>query len=314
MVRRPAVRDLLARRNAGVPQWPMADLQRFDGTTDLDPADLAAALDADGACIVERLIDTTVTAAIRAELAPHIDLTPNGSDDFTGRNTSRTGGLVVRSPTSRDALRHPLVLGTCDIVLDHVTSYQVHLTQSIAIGPGSPAQPIHRDQWAFDFFPFPDGYEVQCNTIWALTDFTEANGATRVVPGSHRAGPDGELRTKYELEDSIPAEMPEGSVLLYTGSVFHGGGPNTSDGTRIGMNLTYNVGFLRQEENQYLTIPQDTIDELDDDLLRLLGFRVGAYALGYVDDLRDPLDVVRGRSASRGTMGESGWVEERIRA
>ena len=91
MVRRPAVRDLLARRNAGVPQWPMADLQRFDGTTDLDPADLAAALDADGACIVERLIDTTVTAAIRAELAPHIDLTPNGD----------TKGSLVNGDDSR---------------------------------------------------------------------------------------------------------------------------------------------------------------------------------------------------------------------
>ncbi len=291
----------------------MARLRRFDGTTDLDPADVAAALAADGACIVERLVDTSVTTTIRDELAPFIDLTPTGSDDFTGRNTRRTGGLVVRSPTSRAALRHPLVLGTCDVVLGHVTSYQVHLTQAIAIGPDSPAQQIHRDQWAFDFFPFPDGYEVQCNTIWALTDFTEANGATRVVPGSHRAGADGELRTRYELEDSVPAEMPEGSVLLYTGSVFHGGGPNTSTETRIGMNLTYNVGFLRQEENQYLTIPQETIDELDDDLLRLLGFRVGAYALGYVDDLRDPLDVVRGRQAGRGTMGDAEWVSDRLR-
>ncbi len=292
----------------------MATLQRFDGTAPIDPADLAAALAADGACIVERLVSTEVTAAVRAELEPWIAATPVGSDDFTGRSTRRTGAIVGRSRTARDLLRHPAVIGTCDIVLDHVTSYQVHLTQAIAIGPDSPAQQIHRDQWAFDFFPFPDGYEVQCNTIWALTDFTEANGATRVVPGSHRAGPDGELRTSYELEDSVPAEMPEGSVLLYTGSVFHGGGPNTSDDTRIGLNLTYNVGFLRQEENQYLTLDQSTIDELDDDLLRLLGFRIGAYALGYVDDLRDPLDVVRGRSDGGSEFGDGAWVEDRVRA
>ena len=134
------------------------------------------------------------------------------------------------------------------------------------------------------------------------------------MPGSHRADEHGELRTRYELEDSVPAEMPEGSVLLYTGSVFHGGGPNTSDETRIGMNLTYNVGFLRQEENQYLTIPQETLDELDDDFLRLLGYRIGAYALGYVDDLRDPLDVVRGRRAGGDGFGDEAWVAERLRA
>ena len=81
---------------------------------------------------------------------------------------------------------HPLALGTARTFLGHATNIQLHLTQAIAIGPGETAQPIHRDQWAFDFFPFPPGYEVQCNTIWALTDFTEENGATRIVSGSNR--------------------------------------------------------------------------------------------------------------------------------
>jgi ectoine hydroxylase-related dioxygenase (phytanoyl-CoA dioxygenase family) len=167
--------------------------------------------------------------------------------------------------------------------------YQLHLTQVIAIGPGEPAQHIHRDQWAFDFFSFPKGYEVQCNTIWAMTDFTEQNGATRVIPGSNRF--DDKLR--FKAEDTIPAAMTKGSVLFYSGSVYHGGGANRSSETRIGINLTYNLSWLRQEENQYLAVPMEVAHTLPVELLRLMGYQRGAYALGYVGDLLDPLQVVR---------------------
>src|SRR5262249_25455363 len=160
----------------------------------------------------------------------------------------------------------------------HATSFQLHLTQVIAIGSGEPAQQIHRDQWAFDFFPFPNGYEVQCNTIWAMTDFTEANGATRVIPGSHRR----EDRLQVAQEDPEPAELPAGSLLFYTGSLYHGAGANRSDHVRCGVNITYAVSWLRQEENQYLSCPADVACTLPDDLLRLMGYARGAYALGYV--------------------------------
>ena len=97
--------------------------------------------------------------------------------------------LLARSPSFRDLAAHPLVLGALDRVLgDHATSYQLHLTQVIEIGPGEPAQLVHRDQWAFDFFPFPAGFEVECHTMWAMNDFTEENGATRVIPGSQPLG------------------------------------------------------------------------------------------------------------------------------
>ena len=89
-------------------------------------------------------------------------------------------------------------------------------------------------------------------------------------------------------------------MLLYTGSLYHGGGENRSDQVRRGMNITYNLAWLRQEENQYLTVPPEVAATLDDDLLRLIGYERGAYALGYVDDLRDPIEVVRGPGSASG--------------
>jgi ectoine hydroxylase-related dioxygenase (phytanoyl-CoA dioxygenase family) len=103
----------------------------------------------------------------------------------------------------------------------------------------------------------------------------------------------------HTTDETVPAEMTTGSCLVYTGKVFHGGGANTTDGTRIGANITYVVGWLRQEENQYLSVPPAIAETLDDDLLRLMGYRTGAYALGYIDDVRDPLEALRGPT---GTM------------
>ena len=246
----------------------------------------------DGAVVIDRLADHATIDGVLAEMEPYIDATPTGSDDFSGRRTRRTGALVARSATGRQLVQHPLVLDVTGRLLDRAMSYQLHLTQIIAIGPGEPAQPIHRDQWAFDFFPFPADHHVQCNTIWALTDFDEQNGATRIIPGS-QGWPDDQGHTH---DETVAAEMSKGSCLLYTGKVYHGGGANDSDATRIGLNITYVVGWLRQEENQYLSVPLDVAATLDDDLLRLMGYRIGAYALGYIDDVRDPLQAVRGRS------------------
>ena len=243
----------------------------------------------DAAMIIDDLASLEQIDAINAEMAPFIDATPPGSDDFSGRNTKRTGALIARSRSSHDLIQHPTILGVTDKLLYRAQSFQLHLTQVISIGPESPGQSIHRDQWAFDFFEFPSDHDVQCNTIWALTDFTEANGATRLIPGSQHL-PNAHTHT---LDETVPAEMSKGSCLLYTGKVYHGGGANSSDETRMGLNLTYNVGWLRQEENQYLSCPQDVAATLPDDLLRLMGYRVGAYALGYIDDVRDPIEAIR---------------------
>jgi ectoine hydroxylase-related dioxygenase (phytanoyl-CoA dioxygenase family) len=252
-------------------------------------ADITAALKEDGAAIVDNVLTPAEVDAVAAELKPWMDKTSFGPDDFSGHRTKRTGGLVARSPKCRELVMHPLILATAGELLSHAASFQLHLTQVIAIGPGEPAQMIHRDQWAFDFFPFPRDYEVQCNTIWALTDFTQENGATRVIPGSNHF----EDKMRFEEKDTIPAEMTRGSVLLYTGSIYHGGGANRSNQTRVGINITYNLSWLRQEENQYLSVPLEIAKTLPVDLLKLMGYRRGAYALGYVDDLRDPIEVVK---------------------
>ncbi len=252
---------------------------------------VAEALRAEGCAIVERLVRPALLDAVGAELAPYLAATRPGTDEFAGRRTRRTGGLIARSPSCRELVTHPLVLVAVENTLQHATRFQLHLTQLIAISPGEPGQVIHRDQWAFDFFPFPSGYEVQCNTIWAMTDFTAGNGATRVLPGSHRLAD----RLSFDHSEAEAAEMPAGSVLFYTGSLYHGAGANSSDHVRCGANITYAVSWLRQEENQYLSVPTEIARTLPEPLLRLMGYARGAYALGYVDDMRDPLDVLLGR-------------------
>ena len=264
--------------------------------SDANPDEVAATIGRDGAVIVDGVAPPALLGRIESELRPYLEATPTGPDDFSGKRTRRTGSLIARSPSCRDLVMHPLALGTARTFLGHATNIQLHLTQAIAIGSGESAQPIHRDQWAFDFFPFPQGYEVQCNTIWALTDFTEQNGATRVVVGSNLR----EDKLTFGQDDTEPAEMVRGSVLFYSGSVYHGGGANRSDATRIGLNITYNVAWLRQEENQYLSVPREVAETLPTGLLRLMGYDRGAYALGYIDDLRDPIEAVRPGTGSTG--------------
>jgi len=269
-------------------------IQHF--AADANAEDVGKALERDGVAVIDRLVSPTVMDRARAELAPYMEATRTGPDEFSGVNTRRTGGLIARSETCRELITNPTVLATVKQVLSKSSNFQLHLTQLIAIGPDQPAQTIHRDQWAFDFFPFPPGYEVQCNTIWAMTDFTAANGATRVIPGSNHR----EDKLLFTEADTEPAEMAKGSVLFYTGSLYHGGGANRSNEIRCGINITYNVAWLRQEENQYLTTPREIARELPVDLLRLMGYARGAYALGYVDDLRDPIEVVRPDLATSG--------------
>jgi ectoine hydroxylase-related dioxygenase (phytanoyl-CoA dioxygenase family) len=237
---------------------------------------IAEVLDGDGALILDGVIAKAGVEAVMAEIRPFIDATPPGRDAFTGFSTTRTGALAARSARCRELILNPTILAACDaFLLRACDRYQLHLTQVIRIRPGQAAQPLHRDRLAWG--GFVKEVEPQLNTIWAMTDFTRENGATQLAPGSP-AWPE---RRRAEPDEVTYAEMTAGSVLVYSGSVLHAGGQNSSDDDRIGINLTYALGWLRQEENQYLSCPPAIARTLEPRLQALLGYQMGSYALGY---------------------------------
>jgi ectoine hydroxylase-related dioxygenase (phytanoyl-CoA dioxygenase family) len=250
--------------------------------------ELVRTIATEGYAIVDELAPVEVMDAIIAEMDEHIGGTAFGYDHYLGKKTKRTGALIARSPSSHALLQHPLVLAACDGVMSKASRFQLQLTQIISVFPGSPAQKLHQDETIWDFFPFPLDYQPQCSLLWALSDYTEENGATRIVPDSQD-----QKGRHYAYEDSLPAEMKRGSALFYTGKVFHGAGANNSHGVRMALNATYCAGWLRQEENQYLTTPIEVARTLSDDMLKLMGYQMGCLGMGYVRDFEDPLVTVR---------------------
>lgn len=253
---------------------------------DCEVDDILAAIERDGACIVRDLLSPETLRSIDEDVAPLIDRTEPSGSEWAGIKTKRTGGLIALCPASRSTVLHPLVIGAANAVLGpYCERIQLNLTQLITILPGQGAQPLHRDRfvWGGAGTGFigaggiPRPIEPQFNAIWALTDFTSDNGATNVVPGSQTWDFD-----RGALPDEcVQAVMPRGSVLLYTGSVIHGGGENRSSGPRIGMTFTYSLAWLRQEENQYLSCPPEVARHLDPELTDLLGYTMGNFALGF---------------------------------
>ena len=242
--------------------------------------EIQAVMERDGAAILTGVIGSDLVAQMTSEVMPYIERTPMGGDDFTGQQTQRTGALVARTPTCRDLIMHERIVESAKTFLAPYTDKIIlHLTQTIYIHPGQGAQVLHRDRLAWGT-QLPLSIEPQFSTIWALTDFTAENGATRVVPGSHKWGWD----KRAAREEIVQAEMSAGSVLLYTGSVLHSGGNNRSGSSRLGLNLTYCLGWLRQEENQYLSCPPHIARELEPELQDMLGYTQGNYALGYYSD------------------------------
>ncbi len=238
--------------------------------------DVVAALIRDGAVIIDNVISPAFIAELTEETNPYMEATENGFDDFTGFLTTRTGGLLGRSAKCRELIAHDKILAHCNHFLaPYCKRVQLHLSQIIRIRPGETAQMIHRDRWAWG--KHLAHVEPQFNTIWAITDFTAENGATCVIPGSSRWADDAEI----PADSIVQAEMKAGSVLVYSGSVFHGGGANRSHSDRIGINITYTLGWLRQEENQYLTCPPEIAKAFDRPLQELAGYAMGQYALGY---------------------------------
>lgn len=253
----------------------MPSLKHLPATATRD--EVLKVLAEDAALIIDGLIPPDLLDRVRMEIMPYVEATPPGRDDFTGRLTTRTGALIARSPACRELVTDPLINAATEAFLaPFCDRYQLHLTQVIRIKPGQGAQVLHRDRLAWGGY-LQRSIEPQLNMIWAVTDFTKENGATRVVPGSH-LWEDG--RGAHDDEITY-AEMKAGSVIIYTGSVIHSGGANVSDSDRVGINITYSLGWLRQEENQYLSCPPDIAATLTPDLQRLIGYSMGSYALGY---------------------------------
>lgn len=255
------------------------ELVRLDRTATVD--DVVDALDRHGYAIVERYLDDDRVAAIRADLEPVVAATPTGRNDFEGYATKRIYALFAKTRAFDDLAVDPLVLGVLDRVLEH---YQLSAPTGIEIGPGSPPQPLHRDD---SIYPIPDPHrEFVVNTMWALEDFTEENGATRLVPGSHGGQPRPD-------EPTLAATMPAGSVIVYLGSLWHGGGANRSDAPRLGVILEYAWAYLRAQENHLLAVPREVAATLPERLQELLGYGICPPFVGYVDG-RHPRRVLGG--------------------
>jgi hypothetical protein len=258
---------------------------------DARPDEIVDAMRDDGACIVRDVLSPGQLDRIDADVTPWIERSQTGADDFTGRLTKRTGALVARCPKVRPVVTHPLVVDAANALLGPFCErIQLHLTQTIAILPGQGAQILHRDRLAWGGY-IPKPIEPQFNTIWALTDFTEENGATRIIPGSHLWDDEREPRD----EETIGAVMPKGSFCVFLGGTYHGGGRNTTaDQWRIAMFAGYALGWLRQEQNWYLSVTADEVREMPERLARLLGFNLHKPFLGWVQDFQDPYDIIHG--------------------
>ena len=255
-------------------------------------------LEKDGCVVIEDVLSPNEVRAVAAELAPHFDAAPHCAGDFYGYVTKRLSGLMAKSATCRSMAINPEVLGVMDhFLLKGCRGYHLNLTQAIQIGPGEPAQVIHRDDLMFNF-THPE-FEAMINTMWAVDDFTEENGATHVVPGSHE-WPLGRIAEPHEITQGV---MKAGSVLIWLGSLQHGGGANRSAMPRTGIVHSYCLGWLRQAEPQFLAVPVEIVRELPERLQRLLGYFVHEPNLGSLEG-QDPIGLLTGKLTVNGHFQE----------
>ena len=248
--------------------------------------DLAAKVRTDGWVIIEGAISPELVDAIAEDLHRlERDLGIVPADNlFEGLRTTRIYNLLAHGKLYQRVPVHPNVLPVVERVLDE--GLLISSLSSIAIGPDESAQPIHSDD---QLIPLPKPHPpIICNTMWAITDFTKENGATRLCPGTHLADHSPDLLAAHE---SIPAEMAKGSVLVWVGSLWHGGGANTTDQRRVGVAMNYCAGFIRQQENQQLGIPLDTIRDFPRRLQELCGFSIYRGLMGHIDK-QDPRKAV----------------------
>jgi ectoine hydroxylase-related dioxygenase (phytanoyl-CoA dioxygenase family) len=273
----------------------------------LAEADLQAHLarvERDGYTIVEGAIERDLVDALRADverIEREHDVQPS-TNAFEGTHTLHTYNLLARGALWQRVPVHEHVLPLVEAVLD--PGCLVSSLNSISVLPAERAQPLHCDDV---LIPIPKPHPpVVCNSIWALTDFTEENGATRVAPGSHRADHSPERvadlasyrRLLKQTQEARPVPMARGSVLVYDGSLWHAAGANRTRERRVAVAMNYCAGYIRQQENQQLGIPREVAATFPERLQELVGYGVYNGLIGHIDK-ESPRRVLGGPRQTR---------------
>jgi ectoine hydroxylase-related dioxygenase (phytanoyl-CoA dioxygenase family) len=253
-----------------------------------------ARIDADGYTIVEHAIEPDLVDRLREtirRLERDLDVRPRNTA-AEGHATLRMYNLLAKDPVFQTMPVHPNVLPIAERLLD--AGCLLSGMTAIDIGPGERPQPMHGDDIVMARHLPPPHAPMMVTSMWALTDFTADNGGTRFVPGSHRFAHTPESPHAPINVDVCALEMPAGSVMVFHGSLWHAGGANvTRDERRLGVNVQYCPGFVRQQQNPYLGVPPDVAGTFSDRLLELLGYRLYKGIMGHVDGA-SPGEVVFG--------------------
>jgi ectoine hydroxylase-related dioxygenase (phytanoyl-CoA dioxygenase family) len=254
-------------------------------------ADPVESIQRDGYAILERAIDRAACAELVAALAPFEHDRPMGRNAFEGRRSHRVYSLAGKGPAFRALAEQPDVLAVLDRVL--LANYLLSTEQSIRLHPGEAAQTWHTDD-GFYLTPRPHPRTLAVTVIWAIEDFTADNGATELIPGSHRwADQHPDDRADDHATAPVAAIMPAGSALVFDAALWHRGGHNRSPGTRLAISPQYCQPYLRPQESQLLIVPPDAAHACSDRMRSLLGYSIHPPFLGQVDGMH-PLRLVDG--------------------